>query len=84
MGCSVRFAGNPGRTKDRRIERLTINIGPRSAKPKKNPPVEFGGFDVCLYGVSCYPPHQEGTRRREPAGALATMMSYFVRDRRQQ
>jgi hypothetical protein len=38
MGCSVRFAGIPGRTKERRIEDLTVNIAPRAAKPKKNPP----------------------------------------------
>jgi hypothetical protein len=36
MGCSVRFVGNPGRTKERRIERLTGNIAAREAK--KNPP----------------------------------------------
>jgi hypothetical protein len=38
MGCSVRFAGIPGRAKERRIEKLTVNIAPRAAKPKKNPP----------------------------------------------
>jgi hypothetical protein len=37
MGCSVRFAGNPGRTKERRIERLTVNIAPRAAKAKEKP-----------------------------------------------
>jgi hypothetical protein len=40
----ARFAGNPGRTKERRIERLTVNIAPRAAKPKKNPPGCVGGL----------------------------------------
>jgi hypothetical protein len=36
MGCSVRFAGNPIRAKERRIERLTpVNIAPRAAKAKE-------------------------------------------------
>jgi hypothetical protein len=38
MGCSVRFAGNPGHTKERRIERPIVNIAPHAAKPKKNLP----------------------------------------------
>ena len=32
MGCSVRVAGNPGRTKEHRIERLTVNIAPRAKR----------------------------------------------------
>jgi hypothetical protein len=38
MGCSVRFAGNRGRTKERLVESLTVKIAPRAAKPKKHPP----------------------------------------------
>jgi hypothetical protein len=60
MGCSVRFANNPGRTKERRIERLTVNIAPRAAKPNKSPPSQPGGFEVRLDGV---------TRRRESVGS---------------
>jgi hypothetical protein len=37
MGCSVRFAGNPGRTKERRIERLSGQRAPHSAKTKEKP-----------------------------------------------
>ena len=35
MGCSFRFAGNPVRTKEHRIERLTVNIAPRAARAKE-------------------------------------------------
>jgi hypothetical protein len=38
MGCSFRFAGNPGRTKERRIERTAGQHAPRVAKAKKNQP----------------------------------------------
>src|ERR1700680_1507649 len=34
MGCSFRFAGNPGRTKEHRIERLSVNTAPRAPKEK--------------------------------------------------
>jgi hypothetical protein len=37
MGCSVWFAGNPGRTKERRIERLDGQHAPRAAKAKEKP-----------------------------------------------
>jgi len=38
MGCSVRFAGNPGRrTKERRIETLAGRHAPHSAKAKEKP-----------------------------------------------
>jgi hypothetical protein len=37
MDCSVRFAGNPGRTKERRIERLAGQHAPRAAKAKEKP-----------------------------------------------
>jgi hypothetical protein len=37
MGWSVRFAGNPGRTKKRRIERLAGQHAPRAAKAKEKP-----------------------------------------------
>jgi hypothetical protein len=37
MGRSVRFAGNPGRAKERRIERLTGQDAPRAAKAKEKP-----------------------------------------------
>jgi hypothetical protein len=36
MGCSVRFA-NPGCTEERRIERLSDQRAPRSAKTKEKP-----------------------------------------------
>jgi hypothetical protein len=55
MGCSVRFAGSPGRTKERRIERLTVSIAPAAAKPEKNPPGRVGGFEVSLCGVKVNP-----------------------------
>jgi hypothetical protein len=31
---------------------------------KKNPPGWVGGFEVCLCGVSSYPPHREGIPRK--------------------
>jgi DNA-directed RNA polymerase alpha subunit len=37
MGCSVRFAGNPGRTKERRIERFAGQHAPRAAKATEKP-----------------------------------------------
>jgi hypothetical protein len=37
MGCSVRFAGNPGRTKERWIEWLADQHAPRAAKAKEKP-----------------------------------------------
>jgi hypothetical protein len=37
MGCPVRFAGNPGGTKERRIERLAGQQAPRAAKAKEKP-----------------------------------------------
>ena len=37
MGCSFRFAGNPGRTKERRIERIAGQHAPRAAKAKEKP-----------------------------------------------
>src|SRR5882672_11759947 len=37
MGCSVRFAGNPGRTKECRIERLAGQHAPRATKAKEKP-----------------------------------------------
>jgi hypothetical protein len=37
MGCSVRFAGNPGGTKEPRIERLAGQQAPRAAKAKEKP-----------------------------------------------
>jgi hypothetical protein len=38
MGCSVRFAGNPGRTKKPRIERLTGQHCAARGKSQENPP----------------------------------------------
>ncbi len=38
MGRSVRFADDPDPTKERPIERLTVNIAPRAAKAKEKPP----------------------------------------------
>ncbi len=38
MGCSVRVASNPGRTKERRIESLAGQRAPRPEKTKKTPP----------------------------------------------
>src|SRR6266436_9127831 len=39
MGCSVRVASNPGRTKERRIESLAgYQRAPRPEKTKKTPP----------------------------------------------
>jgi len=38
MGCPVRFAGNPGRTKKRRIERLTGQHCAARGKSQENPP----------------------------------------------
>jgi len=38
MGCSFRFAGNPGRTKEkRRIESLAGQHAPRAAKANEKP-----------------------------------------------
>jgi len=37
MGCSVRFAGNPGRTKESRIESLAGQHAPRAAKANEKP-----------------------------------------------
>jgi hypothetical protein len=37
MGCSVRFADNPDRTKERRIEGLAGQPAPRAAKAKEKP-----------------------------------------------
>jgi hypothetical protein len=37
LGCSVRFAGNPGRTKERRIERLAGQHAQRPAKATEKP-----------------------------------------------
>jgi len=44
MGCSGRFADNPGHTKEHRIERLTVSIAPRAAKAKKTRRVESAGL----------------------------------------
>jgi hypothetical protein len=35
MGCSVRFVGNAGRTKERRIERLAGQHAPRPEEAKE-------------------------------------------------
>jgi hypothetical protein len=37
MGRSVRFAANPGRSKERRIERLAGQHAPRPEKAKEKP-----------------------------------------------
>jgi hypothetical protein len=37
MGCSVRFAGNPGSTKEGRTERLAGQHAPRPEKAKESP-----------------------------------------------
>jgi hypothetical protein len=37
MGCSVRFAGKPGRTKERRHKRLAGQNAARAAKAKEKP-----------------------------------------------
>jgi hypothetical protein len=37
MGCSVRFAGNPGRTKESRIESLAGQHAQPAAKAKEKP-----------------------------------------------
>jgi hypothetical protein len=39
MGCSVRFAGDPRRIKERRIERLAGQHAPLAAKAEEKPAV---------------------------------------------
>jgi len=55
MGRSVRFAGSAGRTKERRIERLTINIAPPAAKAKEKP-AGLSRRVVCLCDMKANPP----------------------------
>jgi|ERR1700730_7218245 hypothetical protein len=56
----------PAVPKKRRIERPAVNIAPRAAKPKKNPPVRS---EVCLCGRL--------TRRREPAAPGVPAGAYY-------
>jgi hypothetical protein len=52
MGCSVGFAGNAGSTKERRIERLTVNICAAGGKSQENPPGWVGraaGIEGLVY-----------------------------------
>jgi hypothetical protein len=59
MGCSVRFAGNPIRTKERRIERLTgQRCAARGKGQRKTRRVESAGSTSAFSGVSLYPPHR--------------------------
>src|SRR5258708_31256518 len=71
MGCSVRFAGNPIRTKERRIERLT---GQRCAacgkSQRKTRRLNPAGSKSAFSGVSLYPPH-----RCFPSNGLAVLGS---------
>jgi hypothetical protein len=55
MGCSVRFAGNPIRTKERRIEGLTgQRCAARGKSQRKTRRVESAGSKSAFSGVSLY------------------------------
>jgi hypothetical protein len=71
MGCSVRFAGNPVRTKERRIERLTgQRWAARDKSQRKTRRVESAGSKSAFSGVSLYPLH-----RCFPSNGLAVLGS---------
>jgi hypothetical protein len=71
MGCSVRFAGNPIRTKERRIEGLTgQRCAARGKSQRKTRRVESAGSKSAFSGVSLYPPH-----RCFPSNGLAVLGS---------
>ena len=71
MGCSVRFAGNPIRTKERRIEGLTgQRCAARGKGQRKTRRVESAGSTSAFSGVSLYPPH-----RCFPSNGLAVLGS---------
>ena len=56
MGCSVRFAGDPIRTKERRIEGLTgQRCAARGKSQRKTRRVESAGSKSAFSGVSLYP-----------------------------
>jgi hypothetical protein len=58
MGCSVRFAGNPIRTKECWIEGLTGRCAARGKSQRKTRRVESAGSRSAFSGVSLYPPHR--------------------------
>jgi hypothetical protein len=71
MGCSVRFGGNPIRTKERRTERLTgQRWAARGKGQRKTRRVESAGSKSAFSGVSLYPPH-----RCFPSNGLAVLGS---------
>jgi len=71
MGCSVRFAGDPIRTKERRIEGLAgQRRAARGKSPRKTRRAETAGSKSAFSGVSLYPPH-----RCFPSNGLAVLGS---------
>jgi hypothetical protein len=71
MGCSVRFVGNPIRTKERQIEGLTgQRCAARGKGQRKTRRVESAGSTSAFSGVSLYPPH-----RCFPSNGLAVLGS---------
>ena len=71
MGCSVRFAGDPIRTKERRIEGLTgQRYAARGKSQSKTRRVESAGSKSAFSGVSLYSLH-----RCFPSNGLAVLGS---------
>src|ERR1700682_1418766 len=67
MGCSVRVAGNPGRTKEHRIERLTVNIAPRAKRKTRR---------VGYWPVSTTIPRNRGV---DADGIAETDLDHFMK-----
>jgi hypothetical protein len=71
MGCSVRFAGNPGRTKERRIERLAGQHAPRPEKAKETRRVEAEGEAEMSENEKSTDPGLSAAERKELRGREA-------------
>jgi TATA-binding protein-associated factor Taf7 len=71
MGCSVRFADSPGRTKERRIERLAGQHAPRPAKAKETCRVEAEGEAGMSENEKSTDPGLSAAERKELRGREA-------------
>jgi predicted ribosome quality control (RQC) complex YloA/Tae2 family protein len=71
MGCSVRFADNPGRTKERRIERFAGQHAPRPGKAKETRRVEAEGEAEMSENEKSTDPELSAAERKELRGREA-------------
>src|SRR5216683_6471466 len=71
MGCSVRFADNPGRTKERRIEGFAGQHAPRPGKAKETRRVEAEGEAEMSENEKSTDPELSAAERKELRGREA-------------